>query len=241
MLGDTIDELRSVALAADDASGYFPAMYTRVTERVQLAVEAGRFEDGDRMIRFAETFARWYLGPRSGRVTPPACWQASWNVAGDSGLLIVQHLLLGINAHVNHDLPQVVVELADATDGDLDALRADFDAINDILGETYPDVLTDTGRVARWVTTAAGWGGGSVFNFSLSVARAQAWRAATRLQPLDADARRADVTELDQLVSVLSYLVTCPKPPLSWVVPAVRRLEQRDPRTVTSTLLGHLR
>ena len=26
--------------------------------------------------------------------------------------MIVQHLLLGINAHVNHDLPQVVVERA---------------------------------------------------------------------------------------------------------------------------------
>ncbi len=48
----------------------------------------------------------------------PRCWQASWDVAGDASLLIVQHLLLGINADVNHDLALAVVEVADQT-GDL--------------------------------------------------------------------------------------------------------------------------
>ena len=68
----------------------------------------------------------------------PGCWRAAFDVAGDCRLMIVQHLLLGINAHVNHDLPQVVVERAPAS-GDLTALRADFDAVNDILAETIPE------------------------------------------------------------------------------------------------------
>jgi hypothetical protein len=83
-------------------------------------------------------------------------------------------------------------------------------------------------------------GGGRAFNFSLEVARRQAWSAAVRLQKLGPDARRADVAELDRLVSVLAYLVANPGPPTSWAVSVARRLEDHDPRAVTKQLLGSL-
>jgi hypothetical protein len=160
-------------------------------------------------------------------------------VADDRSLLIVQHLLLGINAHVNHDLAQATADVARAT-GSLVAVRPDFEAVNAILAETYEDVLADLDGVSRWANEAATLGGGRAFNFSLQVARRQAWGAAERLYALgdDAVARRAYVAELDRLVSVLAYLVT--KPPL-WARPLVwvaRRLEQDDPPTVTAALLG---
>jgi Family of unknown function (DUF5995) len=239
VLAATIEELRSVALGSDDATGYFAALYARVTERVQIASGTGRFGDGQRMVTFARAFARRYLDTQSGARRRAGCWQACVDVADDPKLLIVQHLLLGINAHVNHDLPQVVVDLADAGD-DLADLEPDFDAVNTILAETFPDVVRDIGRVAGWVQVAASAGGGRVFNFSLSTARAQAWRAAVRLHGLDAEQRAADVAELDRLVRVLAYLVTRPKPPLSWLVPLARRLEEDDPVAVTRSLLAHL-
>ena len=85
-------------------------------------------------------------------------------------MLIVQHLLLGINAHVNYDLPRVVVELADER-GDLRSMRHDFDAVNDVLAATYAEVVKDLDRVSRWVNGAARLGGGRAFNFSLTLAR----------------------------------------------------------------------
>jgi len=239
VLEATIEQLRSVALAADDANGYFAAMYVRVTDRVRTSIAEGRFEDGARMARFAETFAGWYLGARDGSRPRPGCWKAAADVVGDERLLIVQHLLLGVNAHVNHDLPQVVVELAD--DGAaIDDLRPDFEAINDLLASTQPDVLRDLRRVAGWTQFAMSLGGGRAFNFSLDRARAQAWQTAVRLHPLDADARRTDVTELDRLVCVIAYLITRPMPPASWFVGLARRLEDHDPRDVTRQLLGAL-
>ncbi len=122
MLATTIDELRTVALDSTDASGYFPALYARVTDRIQTAAVGGRFEDAGRMEDFARAFARWYVRPRTGRAEVPGCWRAAFDVAGDGDLMIVQHLLLGINAHVNHDLPQVVVERVPAG-GDIADLR----------------------------------------------------------------------------------------------------------------------
>ncbi|MEO5901072.1 MAG: DUF5995 family protein [Ilumatobacteraceae bacterium] len=239
MLEETIDELRSVALGANDASGYFAAMYARVTDRVQAAIISGRFGDGDQMARFATTFVDWYLGPQRRTRPLPRCWAAAEDVAGDTRLVIVQQLLLGINAHVNHDLPQVVVELAD-TGFTLDELRPGFDAINDLLAQTQPDILRDLGRVSGWTHIATFFGGGRLFNFSLDRARAQAWQAAVRMQPLDANARRDDVAELDRIVSVLAYLITRPGAPFKWVVPIAKWFEGHDCRVVTRQLLGPL-
>ena len=239
MLDETIEELRTVALDADDASGYFPAMYARVTDRIRTEVSTDRFANPDAMATFARAFAAWYLRPRAGLAPVPRCWSSAQDVAGDGRLLIVQHLLLGINAHVNHDLPRVVVELAEDRD-DLHGLRPDFDAINDVLADMLPEVLRDLGRVSRWVNLAAARGGDRVFNFSLEVGRAQAWRSAERLNRLDPASRATDVAELDRMVSVLAYLITKPVKPFSWLVPLARRLEQDDPKRVTVSLLGHL-
>jgi hypothetical protein len=239
MLTPTIEELRAIALGASDASGYFPAMYARVTDRIRTAAGEGRFDDPARMEVFARAFAGWYTRARTADGPTPQCWQATFDVVTDRNLMIVQHLLLGINAHVNHDLPQVVVELAQDAD-DLGVLRTDFDAVNDILAETLPEVVRSLGTVSRWVNLVAARGGGRVFDFSLVVARKQAWAAAERFQRLDADSRPAEARELDHLVSVLACMVARPGRPASWAASFGRRLEERDPVTVTRALLGNL-
>ena len=63
MLATTIDELRSIALDAGDASGYFPALYARVTDRIRAAATDGRFEDPRRMEDFAAPSPGGTCGP----------------------------------------------------------------------------------------------------------------------------------------------------------------------------------
>ena len=67
----------------------------------------------------------------------PKCWQASWDVAKDGNLLIVQQLLLGINAHVNYDLPQALLAVIsddDFADASLMARRRrDHERIDGVL------------------------------------------------------------------------------------------------------------
>lgn len=239
MLAPTLDALVDVARHSTGAGGYFPAMYARVTDRVIAEAAAGRFGDAARMERFVERFAGRYLAARAEPDRATRCWRGAFAVAGDRSLLIVQHLLLGINAHVNFDLPQTVVALVDEGSTP-DSLETDFDAVNAVLAEVFTELVADLGRVSRlsgWAVTA---GGGRVFNFSLVAARRQAWRAATRLAALDDAGRRAEVARLDELVAVLAYLVTRPTIPLRWAIPLARRLEERDPRKVTTALLGPL-
>jgi hypothetical protein len=236
-ISTTVDELRDLALAARDAAGFFPAMYVRVTEDIGARIVAGQFDDGERMERLIDAFAGHYIGARTGRIAVPRCWQATWDVAGDDRLLIAQHLLLGANAHINHDLALAVVEVA-AGVGGLEALEDDFHAINDVLAASFTGVIRDLDRVSRWAGEAAALGGGRLFNFSLRVARAEAWDAAVRLAALDEPDRQAYADELDELVSVLAYLITRPVFPLGVGVWLARRFELHDPATVTRTLLG---
>jgi hypothetical protein len=239
VLDDTMQRLRAAALESSDASGYFPALYARITRRVIDDAASGRFVDAARMATFVDGFADRYLVARDEPATAARCWRGSFDIARDGSLLIVQHLLVAINAHVNFDLPQTVVRLVDDGSG-LAAIRPDFEAVNDVLVETYDDVMGDLGRVSRWSSKAAVRGGGRVFNFSLRAARAQAWRAAVRLAAETEVERRDDVALLDDLVAVLALLITRPTRPVRWVLPVLRRFETRDPPKVTRALLGPL-
>ena len=238
MLWSTVQELRELAASCRDASGYFPAMYSRVTAEIAQTADGAGFADGPRMEEFAASFARRYTDAMSGAAERPACWQACWDVASDEQLLIVQHLLLGINAHVNFDLPQAVVQAARAAGG-LEPVRPDFDAVNAVLAATSVGVIRDLDRVSRWVSEVASLGGGRLFNFSLRVARDQAWSAAERLYPLDDVATRTYLDELDRLVGVLAYLIVHPGLPARLMIWAARRLEDHDATRVTTTLLGN--
>jgi hypothetical protein len=237
MISDTANDLRAAALAASDASGYFPALYSRVTARIGASIEAGTFADGPGLDRFATTFASYYVAAADDHLRGPRCWRACWDVAGDQRLLIVQHLLLGINAHVNYDLARAVVAVADER-GDLLSIRRDFDAVNDVLAATYVDVVKDLDRMSRWVNGAARLGGGRAFNFSLKLARARAWQAASTMYTLPADARRGYADELDRVVSVLALLITRPSPVLRPLLSLARRLEEHDTTKVVAAMLG---
>ncbi|HZB72755.1 MAG TPA: DUF5995 family protein [Acidimicrobiales bacterium] len=237
MIDGTVRELREVALGADDASGYFAALYVRVTSDIAACVRDRRFEDGERMARLAEAFAGYYLRALRAEGPVPRCWQASWDVAGDPDLLIVQHLLLGANAHVNHDLTQAVVDIAE-DHGGLAAVEDDFAVVSDILAASFTSVIRDLDRVSRWASEAAALGGGRLFNFSMGWARSTAWETSGRLYPLGGEERRAYVRHLDEWVSTLAYLITRPTLPVAWMARLGRRFEQHDTRLVVRALLG---
>jgi len=102
----------------------------------------------------------------------------------------------------------------------------------------WSDLRPELDLLSHWTSVVATLGGGRAFNFSLRVAREQAWSAAERLHALDDDRQREYVAELDELVSVLAYLITRPPIPVAVFAFFARFLEQHDPKRVTAGLLG---
>src|SRR6201996_7134716 len=137
MPAQTIDEviaqLETIianSIASNSRAGYFAALYYKVTCRVKQGIQTGEFENGPRMEQFDVTFANRYLAAYEQWINKKPITSLSWKIAFDElekpTVLVLQHLLLGMNAHINLDLGVAVVELATAQNQPLEAMHNDF-------------------------------------------------------------------------------------------------------------------
>lgn len=167
--------------------GYFAALYERVTTNVRRALVAGNvFEDNARMERLDVVFASrfldaWETHTRGG--TPSRSWQAAFAVLDDPGPLVVQHLLLGMNAHINLDLGIAAATVA-PTPAELESLWPDFKTINEVLARLVQVVEDELGQISPRLKRIEDIAPGledRVFDFGIDVARDLAWALAKEL------------------------------------------------------------
>ena len=185
---DTMAALTAIVdrcATAGDRTGYFAAMYVAVTRTVRRRAGEGHFADPAQMERFVTGFAARYLAAEAAwRAGQPVgeSWRGAFATAGQFRPIILQHLLLGMNAHINLDLAVAAADLA--PDTGIEAVRADFDTINDVLGDLVDACQGALGKVSPWlglVDRIGGSGDETMIRFSLVLARRQAWSAAVRL------------------------------------------------------------
>jgi Family of unknown function (DUF5995) len=119
-MSGAVDEVvaRMVALlAALEADGdpgrFFLATYLRTTRAVLAAVDGGSFEDPAWVTDWDVVFAGLYVDAleayRRDARSAPAPWRLAFGA--QSGLPPLAHVLLGVNAHINFDLPQALVRV----------------------------------------------------------------------------------------------------------------------------------
>jgi len=122
-----------------DPARFFLGTYLRTTEAVGVALTAGRFEDPAWVVAWDVDFAGYYLDAleayRKGAEGVAAPWRRAFGA--DPGLRLEAHVLLGVNAHINYDLPQsllAVIPPEDFTDPILlERRRRDHERIDDVL------------------------------------------------------------------------------------------------------------
>lgn len=220
---DTADlllaELRRLAREAgprEDRGGYFAALYALMTERVAQGLASGRFHDGDRLQMLTCHFASRYLSALdqySSGAEPPASWGVAFQASSRWRPIILQHLLLGMNAHINFDLGIAAAQVSER--GRLEDVQDDFDSINLVLAELLDDVQLRLGRVSRWMRILDFVGGRNdeaIVNFSMQHARRAAWGVAQEYAPLGASGREALERDLDRRVARFAQVVLKPGP-----------------------------
>ena len=170
--------------------GFFPAMYRKTTLEVKKGLETGRFEDPARLelldVVFAERYFQAFDQYEQG-ATPTGAWDYSFRMATSQHPSVIQHLLLGMNAHINLDLSISAAKISQK--GDLPALKHDFDEINAILGELIDRIQTDLAEVFPALGALDELGGAldeRAFHLSIKQARANAWHKAETLARLPA-------------------------------------------------------
>lgn len=233
-IGEVLDQLDAIVEIARErgtADGYFAALYRRVTAEVEARIARGVFEDGERMARFDVVFASRYVEAWSanerGRPLTEA-WRVAFGCRSDHWPVVLQHLLVGMNAHINLDLGIAAAEVAPGTA--IQGLRKDFDAINDVLCEMVDDVQTRLSRVwpaMRMIDRICGDLDESVVHFSIRRARAQAWELALELAGMSSKGEgAARIGEVDTAIACLGERVLNPGVKLRLVLGWVRIRER---------------
>ncbi len=211
--------------AVGDRRAIFLRCYAMTTDHALAAVHDGSFRDPDWMLQLLEHFADYYfltLEPHAGSSprVPPA-WQTAHRLAAQAETTACEALLLGVNAHINNDLPQAVFDTL-ARDWPLSFERIgdrheDFCVINEVIAETMDDAqreivepfdhalaaidheLRPVMQVAEWEMhrVITGW-------------RAEVWQHAISLLTVSGEQERVAIVEqIERSAAQRAHLFTC--------------------------------
>src|SRR5829696_2723278 len=98
-----------------DERAIFLSCYLLMTRNMLVAVEEGEFYDSTWVRSLLHRFAQHYFNALDAYNQDPDSTLKVWRVAHQSAasgeMLVMQNLMLGINAHINYDLVFAVVEM----------------------------------------------------------------------------------------------------------------------------------
>ena len=194
----SIDDVLSIMTAIDshlpDSDGvkWFNRLYLEVTHSVLNAVTGSAFRDPQFMSKLDVVFANLYFAAMgAGDVDPsraPSAWRPLLRARRNRGIARLQFALAGMNAHINRDLPEGIVQVFEALGGDPtsnDARREDFDSVNELLERVEGEVKADFSvGVIGIVDIAAGRVDDIAAMWNVRVARNAAWTNAEVLWTL---------------------------------------------------------
>jgi hypothetical protein len=134
-------------ISAESRLGYFAALYKRITIAIKQGIANNQFQDGPRMERFDVTFASRYFAAFNAyfypAVYPPIshCWRVAFDAAQLPAPIIVQHMIAGVNAHIDLDLGIAAETVAPGKQ--IDSLHHDFNTVNAVLASQVSTVVME--------------------------------------------------------------------------------------------------
>ena len=146
-----LDEIILESEKNKDPSGYFAALYRKVTLNVKEGIKTGYFEDGERMEKLDVIFANryinaYYIHQRKG--INMLSWKKAFDLSAKYWPIVLQHLLIGMNAHISLDLGIAAAQIS--KNKNIEDLKSDFNKINDVLSSLVVKVENDLSKI--WPT-----------------------------------------------------------------------------------------
>ncbi len=218
----------------------FAYLYRRVTAQVKVEIERGSFEDNVRMERFDVAFANFYIDAyQKFQAGQPCsrCWEIAFQSKAER-LTFVQHILMGMNAHINLDLAVAASQVMEGQP--VEAIKNDFHKINDILAGLTNEMQQKLGRVSPLLFLLDWLGKRSderIINFSIRLAREQSWGMTQLLWGMRGSTREEQIRQLDRTVAALSQRIRQPKFGLTkFLLKLIGYFEKRDMKKVLNQL-----
>lgn len=207
--------LENYFLKHDDLRGVFATAYLHITQSIGAAIVEETFQNNlwsrEYLVCFANLYRKALLDYEKGNANQvPKSWKIAFNLAKNDEGYIIQHLLLGINAHINHDLALALHEVSiephreekyqDHTDINI-ILEKATDGLKRNVAEKYAPIL-------KRLDHAFGTIDDDITAFSIPKAREHAWSMAIALTASQSDLERKIFrTSLDEQAAVLARLI----------------------------------
>jgi len=229
------------AIQTGSRAGYFAALYHKVTCKVKEGILAGEFEDDKRMEQLDVIFASRYIAAYrqwQQKQQPSASWALAFSIFTKPRKMVLQHLLIGMNAHINLDLGIAVVETARAVNQPLAQVHKDFNAINTILSALTYEVINELNQVSPLMSLAGlhAQNNSILIQFALGNARDGAWCFAEDLYGRTGSDYLKLINSRDADINKLGLGIVAPVGLLSFTVWLIHLFEWRNPSKITRVL-----
>jgi hypothetical protein len=225
-----LDEIIESSKQKQCAIGLFTTLYREVTLRIKEGIDNGSFQDGPRMEKLDVIFANRYLNAYYQYQTegkPSECWDFSFQKTEIFWPIVVQHLLLGINAHVNLDLGIASAQVS--TIENIETLKSDFDQINTILSnmvESVEKCLVKIWPTMTIILKLSGKIDNFFIDFSMKTARDGAWKFANEFVALPENQREETIQERDAKITQIARIISNPGYLVSGLFKFIRLFEK---------------
>ncbi len=197
---------------AKDRRAIFLQCYRTMTANTLTAVADGRFQDAAWTTNLLHRFADYYFAALDvydqGQNPPSPVWQFTFEVAQQNKCNVLQHLFLGVNAHINYDLALTLYDVLHEewptlTPAQRNGRYQDFCLINDIIAETIDQVQDEVVERESPLLALVDWLGGRMDEFviveMLTGWREEVWRRGVEMVEMaNADGRATLRQSLEQ-------------------------------------------
>ena len=175
-------------IAKGDRRAIFLSVYALTTYKVGVQVDAGYFNDTvwieEYQLEFANQYRRAFYDYESGnRSKVPKVWRVAFDASKSGNTLIVQDILLGMNAHINFDLAYTLRDVD--IKNNRSAKYEDHNLVNNVLSDIVGDITVALSEIYgsnyAAIDVALGDIDDQLIGTGMVAAREQAWNNARKL------------------------------------------------------------
>ncbi len=231
-----LERIEAYCLPRRDRRGVFVTAYLEITRALAAELQAGHFADSLWSARYLVCFGNLYrralLAYEEGdRASVPKSWCIAFDSARAGSGFVLQHLILGINAHINHDLALALGEVG--LGHDRTTRYADHARVNAVLEEATERLKRQVSVRHAPILQRLDWVAGrlddELTRFSIPRARDHAWGFAVALE----GARTAEEgallrRTLDEQAAVMARLILAPPTRHPLLLRVVQGAERAD-------------
>lgn len=229
-----MDALLSRLEARRDFNAVFVRSYRTVTSKMESGIHNGVFEDNRWMEALDVQFAQEYFDAleayESGTGTVPTSWKLAFELAHQKKTTVLQDLLLGMNAHILHDLP-IALHKTGVDPSRLELRKRDHEKVNEVLAGAIDEVQDEVTGHYSWalgfVDRLLGDKDELLTDAGIHAARKNAWSSARMLAGTRDDAARRDVLRnIDNEAAVEARWIASRLPWLTRLTVPLRRWDR---------------